>query len=633
MDELVTTDRINTIFGQVRAEYEGDDSLYNRFTQPNYFKRLLGITPSFLVGGRGTGKTTTLRSMSHAGQRRIHDSREPEDWDVVGVYWKFEPSLVSVFSGKGVSDSTWTSVFEHYLNLKLSSEVVRFAEHLMTHGREVPVSQHHFDLFQRSMNLPHRSGLSDVSKSLDFALVEIESLINGGIRHLTDHRWSVAGLPLNYLFQALGNLGNSRERPFMFCLDEYENLSAMQQRILNTLIKQVGVATYTFKIGVRNTVSIDRETQLEGQPIQDPSDFTTVEIAADLEGVAFEIFAEKVIVGLLGLTGAHLPPAELLPSLEKNEEALLLGADILLEELSSRLELEGANAEQIEKAARLTPLEQALVVRWSDHHRETPLDVLKFAMEDSTKWRNRVNNYGTATLYAIKEKRVGIRKYYTGWSTYCLMASGNIRYLVRLVHECLRLHIESGRSLSESVAPEMQTRAAQRIGESTIKDLQGWSKRGAELVRLTQSLGAVFREIAREKPLATPEVSQFRVKYTGVEDESTESVGKLLSEAEGQGVLISFDGDKNARNSGATRQLDYQLHPVLSAYFTYSPRSKRRLMLPAAYLLHFASREPSDKLVQKVSGSSSSEPARERSHTPEDADRSNQLSLDFGQSE
>lgn len=629
MEKPVTVDRINSIFGQVRAEYEGDESLYRRFTQPNYFKRLLGITPSFLVGGRGTGKTTTLRSMSYPGQRRIHASYDPKDWDVTGVYWKFEPSLVSVFSGKGVPDTVWASAFEHYLNLKLSSEVIRFAEYLMSQDHKVSVSQHHLDLFQRSMNLPHNSELATVSKSVDLAMVEIEAMINGGIRHLEGHRWSVAGLPLNYLFQALGNIGTSRESPFMFCLDEYENLSAMQQRILNTLIKQVGSTTYTFKIGVRNKVSIDRETRLEGQPIQDPSDFTTVDIASDLEGAAFEAFADQVIAGLLDSTGDHTSPRKLLPSLEKNEEALLLGSEILFEELMTRLTLEGASRDRLEAAARLPPLEQALVLRWSDHHRETPLEVLNFALEESIKWRNRVNNYGTAALYAIKEKRVGIRKYYTGWSTYCLMASGNIRYLVRLVHECLRLHVESGRDLRQPVLPEIQTRAAERIGESTIKDLQGWSKRGAELVRLTQSLGAVFREIAREKPLATPEVSQFRVAYSNLEDESTENVDKLLAEAEGQGVLISFDGDKNPRNAGATRQLDYQLHPVLSAYFTYSPRSKRRLTLPASHLLHFASREPSDKLVHKVSTNSNSEPTKEKNQATDPVDLSNQLILDF----
>ena len=91
MSEVMEPDlleRVSRALGQVRAEYESDDELYGRFAVPMYFKQLTGIAPSFLVGGRGTGKTTTLRWMSFRGQARVSRSPEPDKWQVVGAYWK-----------------------------------------------------------------------------------------------------------------------------------------------------------------------------------------------------------------------------------------------------------------------------------------------------------------------------------------------------------------------------------------------------------------------------------------------------------------------------------------------------------------------------------------------------------------
>ena len=61
-------EKLNRALGQVRAEYADDDELYGRYALPVYVHQLAGITPTFLVGGRGTGKTTTLRSLAFRGQ-------------------------------------------------------------------------------------------------------------------------------------------------------------------------------------------------------------------------------------------------------------------------------------------------------------------------------------------------------------------------------------------------------------------------------------------------------------------------------------------------------------------------------------------------------------------------------------
>lgn len=592
---------ITHAMGQVRAEYENDDDLYRRFSAPLYFHKLLGITPAFLIGGRGTGKTTTLRSMSYRGQARVSGSSDPGSWPVIGAYWKVEPSVVSAFKGRGVDEDTWTRVFSHYLNLRLSALVVDFARWADAHHSRISVDTHRITLFVRALHLAHVEDLDGLAREIDLALVDIESKLNGSISALSTSELSLLGRPLEHLFDALGTTGVKRERPFVFCLDEFENLVPYQKRIVNTLIKQVGSGPFTFKIGVRNTIAIDPSTLVDGQPLQDPADFTKVDIVADLKDESFEQFAATVVTQRLGLVpGSALPPSELLPAIAADDEAVLLGArDLKQQLLQDTKNSPDHTAEHLAFVEAATPLESALAVRWAESHGESVADLVRWAVENPAKWQTRVVNYGYATLFTIRTNRVGPRKYYAGWKTYCQMADGNIRYMIRLVHEALRLHVLSENTLDRMVSIADQTDAATRVGETTVRDLQGWSRQGADLTRLTLGLGSIFGSLAREAALSTPEVNQFRVGYSGSMASSLE-VERLLGEAVGQGVLIGFDGDKNARRSGATPEMDYQLHPVLSAFFVYSPRSKRRMTLQADQIISLTKRETASNTVRKV---------------------------------
>lgn len=578
--------------GEVRAEYETDDDLFDRFSKPAYFDRLLGMTPSFLVGGRGTGKTTTLRSMSFRGQARISKNPDPASWSVLGAYWKAEPNTVSAFRGKGLSSDEWTPIFSHYLNLRLCALVLRFETATRPHDRVARITNSDsVAMFCRSLHLPHARTLADLVRHVDYKLAEIEASLNGSIKALRDMPGSIPGRPLDYLFEAVTHLGVSQHRPFTFCVDEYENFEPYQQVILNTLIKGVGSAPYTFTIGVRDASAIERETLVVGQPLQDPADFTTIDIVQHLKDEHFVNFAREVLHHRLTSTGwSHLPLPQLLPTITTEEEIRLLGGEGLEDEIVESLN--GVGEVETSELRSLPLVDLAMIRYWSVAHGESPSAVLQFARQNPQKWRTRVGNHSYEMLFTLRQNAVGIRKYYTGWSTFCQVSDGNIRYLLRITYEALRTHVNDRRTLETPVSYRHQTEAARRAGATTLRELQGWSRMGGSLTRLTLSLGRIFGGLARELTSTTPEVNQFRVRYRehGVKAEDVEQV---LREAVGQGVIIAFDGDKNARLSGATRELDYQLHPIFAAHFTYSPRRKRRLTVSAEDLKAMTTRQSS----------------------------------------
>ena len=481
--------------------------------------------------------------------------------------------------------------------------MIEYANWLQQRKTRVSLDEHALQLFVRSMNISACHTTEDLAREVDFALVDVEAKINGHISSLSKSSLSVLGRPLDYLLSALQGLELSRQRPFMFCLDEYENLSSYQQKILNTLIKQVGGSPYTFKIGVRNKVAIDRSTLIERQPLQDPADFTTVDIVDYLKDESFESFAADVVAQRLAMVEvpASQKPSALLQSLSIEEEADLLGAALVRSELIMTLErTSGATAIDLDFARELSNFEACMVARWAQSHEEDELLVLQFARKNPRKWKIRLGNYGYAMLFTIRQNRVGERKYYAGWRTYCQLADGNIRYLIRLMYEAIRLHITDGKTLKSEISTVHQTRAAARVGETTIRDLQGWSKQGAALTRVALGLGSIFGTLARETGLATPEVDQFRVSYMEKARVEPSTVDQLLGEAVGQGILIAFDGDKNARLSGATREMDYQLHPVLAPYFVYSYRRKRRMTITADDLMALTFRDRAAPTIRRI---------------------------------
>lgn len=594
---------LDSSLGQVRAEYEDDVNLQRSYTTPQYFQELLGITPTFLIGGRGTGKTTTLRSMAFAAQAQFSGTKDPREWKAIGAYWKIEPSVVSAFQGKGIDAETWQRAFSHYINLRLSGLFLEYLQYLQDSGAEdsgLNVNESRLRLFTVSANLPECSTIDMCAQAVDYAIASIEAKLNGNISRLREGEYSVAGKPLAYLFGAVDGAYATRRRPFMFCLDEYENLNDYQQVIVNTLIKETGTAPFTFKIGVRNTVAIERATAIAGQPLQFPADFAQLDIVDYLKDESFENFASSVLrQRLTQVNDSVIDLSRLLPTISMEDEALLLGGDLLQRGLADQLRSSGAPSEVVQASEQMTPLEASLALRWSESHDQSAVEVIRYALAQPDKWATRVDNYGYATLFTIRQRRVGTRKYYSGWKTFCQLADGNIRYLIRLVYESFRLHLLAGGSFDTPVNVALQTRAAARVGEITIRDLEGWSKQGAALTRLTLGLGSIFGTLAREAAFATPEVDQFRIAYrNGITAAS--AVDSLLGEAIGQGLITAFDGDKNGRRAGATRELDYQLHPVLAPYFGFSARRGRRLTLRADDLLALTSRESASNAIQRV---------------------------------
>jgi hypothetical protein len=495
-----------------------------------------------------------------------------------------------------VSQETWVKLFGHYINILLCDQVVRFLVWFkLSTSIDFDLASQRIQDVCDSLHLGRAQTLRELASNLNSARLRFEAIINN-IGDGQRPPLSMQGAPLDALFEAICELPPLKNKLFFFLVDEYENFEDYQQQILNTLIKHSG-QWYTFKIGVKELGWRVRSTLNVNEQLISPADYVRISIAERFSGDTFKEFARSVCNSRLASLKMHGQTAigdiaDSLPALSEEEEAGKLGVNGALKEFQEDLRKTPDGALAIQE---LSPLQQYFLKSWGDTQNMTYSQVIVDFQSKRREWDDRFGNYKYAILFSIKRGKRGIRKYYSGWSLFSQLAAGNIRYLIELVEQSLLLHVREGISLKRPVSPETQTLAAQAVGRKNVSELEGLSVHGAQLTKLVLGLGRIFQVMAAQPLGHAPEVSQFHISE---EEDSIalsvcdlpDDVDQLIKSAVMHLALIRFPANKLA-DEGATRDYDYTIHPVFSAFFEFSHRRKRKMVISAADLMGLV-REP-----------------------------------------
>jgi hypothetical protein len=574
--------------------------LFELFTEPTYFPDLRSQRPCVLIGGRGTGKTTVLRGLSYEGQFALagRDAAAIPTWEHIALYYRVNPNRVTAFKGPELSEADWTKCFAHYMNLLLCGRLVDFLTWYSLHtGLETRFAPSDLQNVCTALHLAPAASTSELGAYLKSAVIAFEACINnigdGGLPPL-----SIQGAPIDALTASIAATPELSGRTFAFLLDEYENFLDYQQRVVNTLIKH-SEGPYTFKIGVRELGWRVRETSNANERLVHPADYQRIDIGEQFNESTFREFADKVCNSRLNKalpgTGSARAIRDLFPRYSDEEEAIKLGVEESLREVFSEVS-QGSDGSVLATAKAMEPLRLYFLKLWAKGQGLSVLDVLKEYQANPIDWHTRYENYKHSCLFAIRKGKRGIRKHYAGWDVFCLLASGNIRYLLELVHESLLVHFDEHGSLTEPVAPEHQTIAAERVGKKNLTELEGVSVEGARLTKLLLSLGRLFQVMAADPVGHTPEVNQFCIAAESPEQmiSVTAELESLLRAAVMHLALVRQTGSKLA-DEADTREYDYMVHPIFAPFFVFSHRRKRKMKLAPAELLGLV-RAPADTI-------------------------------------
>jgi len=595
---------LRSLFGDFKAEWLRE-KVYELFAEPSYFPMLEGRRPCVLTGGRGTGKTSALKSMSYRGQFFFRGN-EPGSFPglpQIGLYYRINSNRVAIFRGPELDDAGWMRLFAHYINLIFCTLLVEFVEWYVDRiNPEYAIDSATVESTARAFGA---SGATvNTSSELKVLIASLTAEFELAANNVADRDMGVLsapGAPVDILAKGLLDSGEFGEVAFAFLLDEYENLDVPQQRVLNTLLKHAGDA-YTFKIGAKQGGLRTRETTAPGQEIQDPADFALVDITSQLlESGAFSEFAQQVCDGRLSQIvvpgGRNISDVtRLFPSLTAEEEAELQGVSEEVAALRAELETELLAVGDAEVGERELSLlssmhDYELYVMWrlGGSSGSTCLVALRDAAAEIGRWKTQYSNYRQAYLFALRSGKVGIRKYYSGWQTVVQLAAGNIRLLMELVEACFARSAVANQAFGSAFDPDLQTQAFIGVGQKNLMELNA-NREGATLSKLLLGLGRVFGVLAGDPDGHTPEVTEFNVSEESQLQQSMAGQTtwrELVEVAVMELVLIRQPGTK--LTSYEVRDYEYRVHPAYSPFFVMPAGKKRRITLSADEIVQLAS--------------------------------------------
>ncbi len=583
---------ISDFFSDYRAEWPAQD-FGSLFVRPPYFEKLEALRPCLLIGGRGTGKTTALKSLRFnatavdtGADRGNGSDRKP----YLGIYLRMNKNRVRAFVSNEIPNDLVDRSFAHYFNILVGQELCRLCLWLEGESHAF-LSAPAIARIATSFGVDVKpSSVEELLNALETSLVQLELWVNNGGRG-TSPNFSMAEAAIRHFVEAIEATGVLQGRQIFCCIDEYENLSETQQALINTYLKH-SEPPLSYKIGIRKGGLKTRRTIDHHDQISTPDDYAEI----DIRNESFDKFAVQVIEHRLNRAReAQIQVGSVnsfLPEMPFEQEAIALGCARIVEEVLD--ELRAHDSSLIEWASDIPVSKLYFLSYWSESGNGSIAELARDWRTRPGHWETRFANYSYASLFWLSRGRKGarIRKYYAGVDTFTQLASGNIRYFLELVDGAISEQIKEQSEFTKiegfSISPRSQTLAARMVAKRRLDQLEGLSERGIELKRLVLAIGKVFFELARDPAGRAPEQNSFVLSGGG---EDREQVVQLLADGVSH-LALEADPRTKLTSSSEMRDEEYRLHPIFCPFFEYSHRRKRRITIDPEDILKLRT-EPS----------------------------------------
>ena len=622
MDSRMDSHDLASALSSNRTEELGFD-VWNRFVIPpklNISEWGKTRKPRVIVGGRGCGKTMLLRYLSHESafspERPTFDHSTLEH---IGIYWRADTQFASLLEGRGQPDDLWRAAFGHLSVLVLGKEVLSALESIAKSQLQLittnDLERLDFSCLSTSQFKMPKT-LSQLSTFLDCALFEFEHWAND-VDTVSRPRFLPATAFLGRLIDTVvQQLEKLHGVVFFAYIDEYENLTVLQQQVVNTWLKH-SEPPLIFNLAMKRNGFKTRQT-LSEERLVETHDYRPVDLEDFERDSEFSLFAAEIL--LLRFHNAQVALEAFNPDLLRDPKAVpsrrttpysqqvfalarqLLptwSKESLVEEVFSdqtlfrRLELritEGLKrrSETTIKPAHFLRLQHptpaavvvpALLARRRLSTKQIADEFDKHCagqpngFQQGTEWLHNIFLASYLDLFASLVRACPI---YSGFDTYCHMAKGNVRHFLELCHKAFAT---SHPLPQQGLSAKQQAEAASQVAASLLPEVRSFGRLGNDLHSFLLRLGRLFALSQRKTSQSEPERTHFAISDG---EDSIGGNGKiLLAEAVKWSVLFE-ERETKAKSVGTPQVVDYVLNPIYAPYFQISYRKGRKLELTSS---------------------------------------------------
>ena len=544
-------------FRRTRAEYfeEDLDLLARTFAPPDQSRlsKLEDSAPCILEGPRGTGKSMLLMSL-RARNYLSYRSNEQKS-KVFGAYLKLtRGALANVIDVGENSDRVDRMLRE------------TSAQELFACIFESIVAEVHFCL-QNNLLQSSENDERELSRSLSSLIAVDECLsIEALLRSLASLRRSITaylrrtivygeevsaptvvfdhdvlGAGIQLLKESLSELEGYR---VLVLLDEYENLLAFQQEIINGIAK-VAAPTFSIKIARKKSVVYPSSTPL-GQELQETHDYSRINLVYDLA----DSHQRAAYLALLQRFVGNLVREEL------NQDTSLESM------LPKRRTCEVDREDWLAAICELGKVERREFDRWPRQRRQ-----------------EKITYYGTAATYRCLRGRQ--KKRFSGHEELAFISSGVIRYFQEILAIGYYLWQEGVHESGSEVciSPKLQNRAVHLVSAHNLtslsRNVEGF---GEKLRFFLLDLGGCLRHKLL-KHGSEPEAGRITIKDPeGLAKKEMSELRALLDAGVREGVFEMRDGLPGylPKHADGAQPVEYVICRIFAPVLGISPRARWR---------------------------------------------------------
>ena len=562
--------------------------------------------PMLILGGKGCGKTHLMRYFSWQLQRirgRGQLFNQVSEEGFLGIYLRCEGLNSHRFQGKGYKDDVWAAIFEYNIELTLTRLAIEAIQHVkkdsedeFNEGRICAEFRTLFD----TQDIPDFQNLDEIQSFLLLTQKEIDVAVNNCAlrKELNIVIRSTRG---NLLFGFPAIIRKEVKRfedvPFLYLIDEFENLSVVQQQYINTLIRErrVGVS---FKVGARLYGIRTQLTFSGGEENKEGSEFESLPLDEEFRSNPnYLSFAKKLVARRIfeANPDRFSNEASVLGELEgyfesySSEEYGLQETLFLVNIASDKRphfkflkqnfkdhakHLDSASVDRIVDALSCPtyPLIEKLNIYlfYQDWYRKKNLQAsaksiqshcVDFLADSSGSARHREawgHFKGDLLAQLLRENR---RKHtYLGFETFVGMSSGLPRNLLNILKHIFKwANFNNEDIFRQPISVESQVQGVRQAAEWFFSDASTKGPQAPVIQRSIERLAQLFREIRFSNKPAECSPCTFGYERESISHQAAENI-KL---AEQYSLLIEIPRghfDKNTMRVDAK----YQLNPMLA---------------------------------------------------------------------
>lgn len=623
-------------FAKNRIEELGFD-LWGDFVVPLYFGKLSldeVRKPMIFEGGRGCGKTTLLRYLSHATQlsprRRLSRQDIPRQ---IGLYLRADTGFLRAFQGDALSELEWQRAYEHDLGLSIMENLLAAVQLLGLPERlsEFPEIE---TLTLSSFADFDSSAPSDL-RGLQAHVRRLRNKLSVWLNNPDELPRPLFLPPKQMLLAVIADIRKQlpylSETVFFVFMDEYENLLEYQMRVLNTFLKH-SEDPLIFHIATKRNGMSTRKT-LGSEQLQERDDYRKFDIEAESEAdfilfaaelFCFRLWKKNIKIGPKDINDVLLCSPEHLPKRQNDDSyrretidavRLILpgirgraAAEFVLNDQSLRNRLAKSLSEILKDADQTltadqfinkdAPIESICTIALL-HQGKDPKSLLIELEKASTgkpskfKSADWSHTYFAGCMYQLFLPLQRPCILYSGFDAFLSLSRGNARHFLELCHlSMLDAQITDGHL--DQITPERQAHAARSASALFLKETTGSGEFGNRLFQVANTLGQIFRLSHSRPSQSEAEHTHFAISSGLLDSESS----NILSECIKWSVL--FEVPETKVKSDRLISNDYVFNPIYAPYFGISFNKGRKLEIKAddASSLLSGNRDAMNKLVQ-----------------------------------